>query len=678
MPENNPLLGHWNTPFGVPPFEEIKVSHFLPAVETAIAAARNEIDLIADNNQPPTFANTIESLENAGERIGKIVSVLFNLNSAETSDELQKAAMEVSPILTRYSNDVTLNGELFLRIAQLYKHRDYTVYSTEQKMLLEKTYLNFLKGGAGLEEHRRERFREISTELATLSLKFEENVLAETNDYFLHITEKEKLKGLPEGVREAAAAEAGSRELKGWVFTLHAPSFVPFLQYSEIRDLREQMYRAYSTRAFRGNDRDNRDLVKRIASLRLEVAKLLGYSDYASMALDERMAETPENVKKFLNRLLKSSLPAANNDFIKISAFAEQEGFRGELMRWDWAFWSERLKKRDLDIDDELLKPYFRLEIVQKAVFDLATTLYGITFHQVERVPVYHKEVSAWEVKDGNRHLALLYLDFHPRKGKSGGAWMTTFREQSVKNGTDVRPVVSLVMNFTKPTDSKPSLLTHNELTTLLHEFGHALHAILSKCTYESLSGTNVVRDFVELPSQIMENWAFEKEWLDGWAEHYETGQKIPAPLLDRLKELSLFNEGYACLRQLSFGLLDMAWHTIKNEITVDVAAFERNAMFATDLFPVVEGTNMSVSFGHLFSGGYAAGYYGYKWAEVLDADAFSLFLEKGIFDRETADAFRENILEKGSTEKAAELYRKFRGREPSAEPLLRRSGFIS
>jgi peptidyl-dipeptidase Dcp len=609
--------------------------------------------------------------------MGKIVSVLFNLNSAETSDELQKAAMEVSPILTRYSNDVTLNGELFLRIAQIYKHREYTVYTNEQEMLLEKTYLNFLKGGAGLEEHRRERFREISTELATLSLKFEENVLAETNDYFLHITEKEKLKGLPEGVREAAAAEALSREMKGWTFTLHAPSFVPFLQYSEVRELREQMFRAYSTRAFRGNDRDNSELVKRIAVLRLEVAKLLGYSDYASLALDERMAETPENVRKFLNRLLKASLPAANSDFSKIAAFAAEKGFREELMRWDWAYWSEKLKKRDLDIDDEMLKPFLRLEIVQNAVFDLATSLYGITFHKVEEVPVYHKEVTAWEVRDGSRHLALLYLDFHPRRGKSGGAWMTTYREQSVKNGIDVRPVVSLVMNFTKPTSTKPSLLTHNELTTLLHEFGHALHAILSNCTYESLSGTNVVRDFVELPSQIMENWAFEKEWLDGWAEHHETGEKIPAPLLGKLKELSLFNEGYACLRQLSFGLLDMAWHTIKSEITVDVAAFERNAMFATDLFPVVEGTNMSVSFGHLFSGGYAAGYYSYKWAEVLDADAFSLFLEKGIFDKETAAAFRENILEKGGTEKAADLYRKFRGREPSAEPLLLRSGFI-
>jgi peptidyl-dipeptidase Dcp len=677
MPENNPLLSQWNTPFGVPPFEEIRVSHFLPAAEAAIAAARREIDTIVENKQPPTFKNTIEAIEHAGENIGKIASVLFNLNSAETSDELQKAAMEVSPMLTRYSNDVTLNGELFLKIAQLYKHREYTVYTGEQKMLLEKTYLNFLKGGAGLEEHRRERFREISTELATLSLKFEENVLAETNEYLLHITDKTKLKGLPEGICEAAASEAATREMKGWVFTLHAPSFVPFMQYSEVRELREQMFRAYSTRAFRNNDRDNRELVKRIASLRLEIAKLLGYADYASMALDERMAETPESVMKFLNRLLKASLPAANRDFSKIAGFAEEEGFKGELMRWDWAFWSERLKKRDLDIDDELLKPYFSLERVQAAVFDLATTLYGITFHTVEGVPVYHPDIKVWEVKDGNQHLALLYLDFHPRKGKSGGAWMTTFREQSVKNGNEIRPIVSLVMNFTKPTSTKPSLLTHNELTTLLHEFGHALHAILSKCTYESLSGTNVVRDFVELPSQIMENWAFEKEWLDGWAEHYKTGEKIPELLLGKLKELSLFNEGYACLRQLSFGLLDMAWHTIKNEVTVGVDAFERNAMFATDLFPAVEGTNMSVSFGHLFSGGYAAGYYGYKWAEVLDADAFSLFREKGIFDRETADAFRENILEKGGTEKAAELYNKFRGREPSIDPLLRRSGFI-
>jgi len=677
MSENNPLLQQWNTPFGVPPFEKIKVAHFLPAIKASIEEGREEIDSIIKNPEPPTFANTIEALELSGKKLGRITSILFNLNSAETSPELQKAAMDASPLLTEYSNDITLNGELFLRIAQIYKHREYTLYSAEQGMLLERTYLGFIKGGAGLDGHKREIFREISTELSTLSLKFEENVLAETNNFFLHITEKNKIKGLPDAAVESAAAEAGSRNLKGWVFTLHAPSFIPFMQYAADRGLREKMHRAYSTRGFRNNEYDNKNIVKRIAQLRLQLANLLGYSDFASMALDDRMAETPANVMKFLNKMLVSSLPAARADFDRVTEFAAGEGLSGEMMRWDWAYYSEKLKKKTLNINDELLKPYLLLENVQNAVFGLATGLYGISFHQIEGVPVYHPDVKVFEVKDGSEHLALLYLDFHPRKGKSGGAWMTTFRDQSARDGIETRPVVSLVMNFTKPSKATPSLLTHNELTTLLHEFGHALHAIFSKCRYESLSGTSVVRDFVELPSQIMENWAYEKEWLDTWAEHYKTGEKIPEELLGKLRELALFNEGYACLRQLSFGLLDMAWHTIKGDIGLEVDTFERNAMFSTDLFPPVDGTNMSVSFGHLFSGGYAAGYYGYKWAEVLDADAFSMFTETSIFDRKTAEAFRKHILEKGGTEKAAILYHNFRGREPSIDPLLKRSGFL-
>lgn len=677
MPEINPLLQQWSTPFGVPPFDKIEVAHFLPAIKFAIEEARKEVDSIVADHEPPTFANTIEALENSGKKLGRITTVLFNLNSAETSPELQKAAMDASPLLTEYSNDVTLNEELFQRIAYVYKNREYTLYPAEQGMLLERTYLGFIKGGAGLQGNKRELFREISTELSTLSLKFEENVLSETNDFFLHITEKPGIKGLPDAAVEAAAAEAESRNLKGWVFTLHAPSFIPFMQYVTDRGLREKMFRAYSTRGFRNNEYDNRNIVKRIAFLRLQLANLLGYTDYATLALVDRMAETPSEVMKFLNKMLASSLPAARADFDRVAEFAAAEGLSGEMMRWDWAFYSEKLKKETLSIDDELLKPYLLLENVQNAVFGLATGLYGITFVQVDGVPVYHPDVKAFEVKDGKKHLALLLLDFHPRKGKSGGAWMTTFRDQSERDGTDTRPVVSLVMNFTKPSPATPSLLTHNELTTLLHEFGHALHAIFSKCTYESLSGTSVVRDFVELPSQIMENWAYEKEWLDTWAEHYKTGEKIPEILLEKLRELALFNEGYACLRQLSFGLLDMAWHTIKSEVRLDVDAFERNAMTSTDLFPPVDGTNMSVSFGHLFSGGYAAGYYGYKWAEVLDADAFSMFAENSIFDRKTANAFRKHILEKGGTEKAALLYRNFRGREPSIEPLLKRSGFL-
>ncbi|MBE0676696.1 MAG: M3 family metallopeptidase [Bacteroidales bacterium] len=675
---HNPLTVNWNTPYEAPPFSEIKAEHYIPAIKSAIDEARNEIAEITSNPEPPSFSNTVEALERTGRKLNRITQVLFNLNSAETSPEIQAAAMEASPLLSEYANDVTLNDELFFRIEQVYRNREYTIYNPEQSMLLEKSYRNFITGGAGLRGDQRKRYREISSELSLLSLRFEENVLAETNDFTLHIESDKDLAGLPDAVKEAAAAEAEARNLSGWIFTLHAPSFIPFMQYSEVRRLREKMYKAYTSRAFRKNKYDNREIVGKITSLRLELARLLGYPDYASLVLEDRMAENPDGVKQFLNKLLTASLPAANADFKRITEYAAREGLGGDLQRWDWSFYSEKLKKETLAIDDEILRPYFKLESVINAVFDLATKLYGTRFKKAVNIPVYHPDVTGYEVLDGERVLALLWLDFHPRKGKSGGAWMTTYRDQHLSGNDDIRPLVSLVMNFTKPGNSTPSLLTHNELTTLLHEFGHALHAIFSECTYESLSGTSVMRDFVELPSQIMENWAYEKEWLDTWAEHYQTGVKIPAEIIEKLTELARFNEGYACLRQLSFALLDMAWHTIRNNNVSDVTTFERNAMVATELFPEVSGTNMSVAFGHLFGGGYAAGYYGYKWAEVLDADAFSLFAEKGIFDRETAISFRKNILERGGTIKPAVLYRNFRGREPSIEPLLRRSGFIN
>lgn len=677
MSNINPLLKKWDTPFGVPPFADITVAHYIPAISEAIKKAKSEIDQITGSSEPPTFANTVEALERSGMELSVISQILFNLNSAETSRDLQAAAMEASPLLTDYSNDITLNEELFARISQVYRNRDYTVYTPEQNMLLERTYRNFILGGAGLEGYRRDRYREVTSELAMLSLKFEENVLAETNDFQLHIKKEDELKGIPAQIKEQASAEAASQNLDGWVFTLHAPSFVPFMQYAANRQLREKMFRAYASRSFRNNDHDNREIVKKIVCLRLELAKLLGYKDYASLVLEDRMAGSAEEVKSFLNKLMSAALPVANVNFRKISKYAAEEGLKGDLMKWDWSYYSEKFKKSTLEVDDEMLRPYFRLESVKKAVFSLAERLYGLTFREVDEIPVYHRDVTVFEVLDGKRHLAILYLDFHPRKGKSGGAWMTTFRNQYRTDKDDIRPVVSLVMNFSRSTPSAPSLLTHNELTTLLHEFGHALHAILSECTYESLSGTGVVRDFVELPSQIMENWAYEKEWLDTWAEHYITGEKIPAPLLDKLRALSVYNEGYACLRQLSFGMLDMAWHTIKNDNIADVDAFERNALVATELFHPVEGTNISVAFGHLFGGGYAAGYYGYKWAEVLDADAFALFSEKGLFDSKTALSFRKNILEKGGTEKPSVLYKNFRGREPSIEPLLKRSGFM-
>lgn len=704
-PKPNPLLQEWNTPFEIAPFELIRPEHYKPAVEQAIEAARREIDTIISDPAEPDFRNCVEALERAGSRLNQITALLFNLNSADTTPELQAAAMEVSPLLTGFANDITLNPELFRKIRRVYDNIDKFGLNAEQRILLDRKYKGFVRGGAALSDNDKEKFREITVELSTLSLKFEENVLAETNDFTLLLTSEEELAGLPSGIREAAAALAKEKGLKGWLFTLHAPSFVPFMQYADRRDLREKLFRAYSVRAFRGNEHDNSTIMKRIVELRLQLAQLLGFSDYASYALEERMASTPEEVNGFLQKLLEASAPAGKRDLHDMEQYALNIGHEGEIERWDWAYYSEKLRMERFQIDDEALRPYMPLEKVKEAVLGLATRLYGLTFRENGEIPVYSNEVTAWEVHDGKRGIiAILMLDFHPRPGKSGGAWMTGFREQSrehdgeqavgqadrLANGqadgqADGRgtfqgkrniPVVSLVMNFTRPTPARPSLLSHSEMNTFLHEFGHALHGMLSDCTYESLAGTNVKRDFVELPSQIMENWAWEKEWLDTWAAHWQTGEKIPDDILIKLKQSLTYNEGYACMRQLSFGLLDMAWHTLREPFYGDIVTFERAAMAPALLLPHAEGSCISVSFAHLFSGGYAAGYYGYKWAEVLDADAFSLFRERGIFDRETAMAFRHNILEKGGSREPDELYRAFRGREPSPEPLIERSGF--
>ena len=674
----NPLLQEWNTPFGTPPFHLIETIHFKPAVEEAIKSAANEIKIITDNNELPDFENTIASLDRAGETLGKITSLLFNLNSADTNKPLQKVAQEVSPLLTRFSNDITLNEKLFARIKIVSESKGTSEFTVEQKILLERKFRNFILGGAGLKVEARKRFRAISEELATLSLKFEENVLEETNLFELHITDREDLAGLPESLIETASKEAEIRKKTGWVFTLHFPSYVPFMQYSDRRHLREKMLKAYSSRAFRGNEFDNRQNARKIANLRLEIARMLGFKTFAEMILGDRMADTPEKVENFLEQLFQASKPAASRDFEHIRSFAESQGHTGALERWDWAFYSEKLKKKLYDIDDEILKPYFSLEKVETAVLGLATTLYGIRFIRNNTIPVYHPEVKTFEVYDhDNSFLSILYIDYHPRPGKNGGAWMTSYRDQKNENGNDVRPLISIVANFTRPSETRPSLLSFNELTTLLHEFGHSLHGMLTKCTYEGLSGTNVARDFVELPSQFMENFAFEKEWLDTWATHYLTDEKIPVEIINKIKEASTFNEGYACLRQLSFGFLDMAWHTIINPVDINISDFESVAMAKTELFPSIEGLNMSASFGHIFGGGYAAGYYGYKWAEVLDADAFSYFTETGIFNKETAASFRKNILEKGGTDKPKDLYVRFRGKEPSIDALLKRSGLI-
>jgi len=674
----NPLLKEWETPFGAPPFDIIKTEHFKPAVEVAIRSASEEIKAITDNNELPSFGNTIAPLDSAGETLGKISSILFNLNSAETNKELQTVAREVSPLLTRFSNDITLNEKLFERINKIFENKETSGLSTEQKILVGRKFRNFMLGGAGLKEEDKKRFREISEELATLSLKFEENVLEETNSFELHLTDKADLAGLPESLIEMASMEAVSREKDGWLFTLHFPSYIPFMQYSDRRDLREKMLKAYSSRAVRGNEFDNSNIIFKIANLRLEIARMLGFSNFAEMILGDRMADTPAKVEKFLEELYTASQSAAFRDFDNIRKFAESCGHTGKIQRWDWAYYSEKLKKKLYDIDDEILKPYFSLEKIENAIFGLATSLYGIRFSRNNTIPVYHSEVKTYEVYDqDDSFLSVLYIDYHPRPGKNGGAWMTSYRDQRNVNGIEVRPLISIVANFTRPTETRPSLLSFNELTTFLHEFGHSLHGMLTKCTYESLSGTNVARDFVELPSQFMENFAFEKEWLDTWATHYKTGEKIPDEIIMKIREASTFNEGYASYRQLGFGFLDMAWHTITNPVDTNITDFETAGMKKTELFPAIKGTNMSASFGHIFGGGYAAGYYGYKWAEVLDADAFSYFIETGIFNKETATSFRKNILEKGGTEKPLDLYVRFRGKEPSIDALLKRSGLI-
>lgn len=675
MLTDNPLLDSWNTPFDTPPFHLIEISHFRPAADIAIGEALSEAAAIADNPEPPTFENTVAALDRSGAKLNRLVPVLFNLNSAETSKEMQAVTRGISPLLTRLSNDITMNTRLFLRVKAVYDGMEKAGLATEQKMLTRKKYRSFMLGGAGLAGTEKERFRAISEELAELALKFEENVLGETNAFELFIHEEADLEGLPRGIREAAATEAERRGKKGWVFTLNAPSYVPFMQYSSKRNLREKMYRAYGSRAYHNDERDNQVLINRIVNLRLGMARLLGFSNYAEMTLGDRMADSVEKVSSFLNDLYLASLPASKRDFDNVRQFASDNGIR-DFAKWDWAYYSEKLKKARYDIDDEVLRPYFSLESVKSAVFSLAGRLFGLSFVANSSIPVYNNEVSAWEVYGRNgRFMAILFLDFHPRPGKSGGAWMTSFRDQKIQNGSDVRPLISLVTNFTRPTSLSPSLLSFSELTTFLHEFGHALHGMLSECTYEGLSGTNVARDFVELPSQFMENWAFENEWLDSWASHYETGEKIPHEIIKKIRDASTFNEGYACQRQLGFGFLDMAFHTVTAPATFNPVEFEIAAAGKTDPFPPVENTCFCTSFTHIFGGGYAAGYYGYKWAEVLDADAFSFFRKKGLFNPETADSFRENILEKGGSDYPMNLYVRFRGQEPSKDAFLERSG---
>jgi len=674
--ETNPLLMDWNTPHQTPPFKEIKHEHFIPAIDATLKEAKQEVDAIINSTDQPTFDNTIVALEIAGEKLERVTSVLFNLNSAETDDEIQAITREVSPKLSEFSNYISLNEKLFGKVKAVYAQKDKLNLNPEDLQLLEKKFLGFVRSGANLEGDAKKRYAEITTELSKLSLQFDENVLAETNAFQLIVTDEKDLAGLPDSEREAAAHAAKSKGKEGWLFTLQGPSFVGFMKYADNVKLREQLYRAYTSRGFQKNDKNNEEIIRKTVNLRLEKAKLLGFNSHAEYVLAERMAENPKRVNDFISQLHTASRPSAEKEFAEVQEFAKKNGLNEPLQRWDWSYYSEKLKNANYGFDEQQVKPYFQLEKVRTGVFELATRLYGLTFKENKTIPVYHPDATAYEVfdQDGS-FLSVLYLDFFPREGKNGGAWMNDLRAESKVHGKDVRPLITVVCNFTKPTDTKPSLLTFNEVTTFLHEFGHALHGMLAKTVYPSQSGTNVYRDFVELPSQVMENWATQKEWLDLFAVHYLTGEKIPAGLVQKLIDAENFQAGYASERQLSFGMNDMAWHSITEPMTGDIVAFEQKAITPTELFKPVVGSCLSTSFSHIFAGGYAAGYYGYKWAEVLDADAFSVFKKNGIFDKATATSFRKNILEKGGSEHPMKLYVAFRGQEPSVEPLLERSG---
>ena len=676
---DNPLLQKFDTPFGTPPFEQIKTEHFLPAIKEAIREGKDDVNRITSNTADPNFENTIEALERSGERVGLISSIFFNLNSAETNDEIQKIARDISPLLSEYSNDIMLDEALFKRIKAVWEKKDSLMLAPEEKTLLEKTYKSFVRNGANLKEDKKQRLREIDKELSQLSLEFGEHVLKETNNFMLEISDEKDLSGLPDHVVEAAAMTAKEKGKEGsWIFTLQFPSYIPFMTYADNRDLREKMFRAYGSKAFKGDENDNQEVIKRKVRLRQERAKLLGYKSHADFVLEERMAESPSKVMDFLDNLLKYAKPVAEKEVRELTEYAKSLGGPEKLQKWDVGYYSEKLKKEKYAIDDEMLKPYFKLENVVEGVFKVAGKLYGLQFQPLNNVQVYHPDVKVYEVLDElNQHVAVFYADFFPREGKRNGAWMTSYRGQKVMDGEDIRPHISNVCNFTKPTSTKPSLLTFNEVTTLFHEFGHALHGMLASGKYESLSGTNVYWDFVELPSQVLENWVYEKESLDLFARHYETGEAIPEELIRKIKESANFMEAYQTVRQVSLAKLDMGWHIEKAAEVNDVAAYERELQKETELLPAVEGTSTSCSFSHIFQGGYASGYYSYKWAEVLDADAFEFFQEKGIFNKDTADLFKKHVLSAGGSEHPMELYKRFRGKEPSPEALLRRTGML-
>ena len=681
----NPLLTESQLPYGAPQFDKIRAEHYLPAFRQAISEAKADVDAIVNNPDAPDFPNTIEALEFAGRTLNRVSGIFYNILEADTNDELQRIAEEVSPLMTEYEMYVSLNDKLFERVKSVYAGKDSLGLEPDQRRLLENTYRSFARNGANLSEEDKAVYSKYVEELSLLSLQFGKNVLASTNAYKLHLTDSSDLAGLPDYVRELGAMTAGEMGLEGWVFTLDYPSYLPFMQNSERPDLRREMFLAYNSKAL-GGENDNTETVRKIADLRIKIANILGYETWADYVLEENMAKDKATVVKFLDNLMTPSLPYARKDveavfdYAKANGFAEMARAAGmdpdQFMPWDFSYWSEKYKRAEDALSDEQLKPYFRLEDCIDAVFSLAGRLYGISFEERKDIPVYHKDVKVYDVKDADgSHLALFYADFFPRASKRGGAWMTEFRGQSIRNGVEERPLVSIVTNFSKPTETAPSLLTHDELCTFLHEFGHSLHGMFAEGRYTSLCGTNVSRDFVELPSQIMENWAFEPEYLNSFARDYRSGEVIPAELVERIVRAKNYLAGYYQVRQLDFGTLDMAWHTLTALPEEDAAEFEKKVLAPSAVMPKVPGTAISTAFNHIFSGGYSAGYYSYKWAEVLEADAFSLFKEKGIFDRETASSFRTNILSKGDTEDPAVLYRRFRGRDPEPSALMEKLG---
>lgn len=668
------------TPYEYTPFDTIKETDYEPAILKGIEEEDKEIDQIVNQPEAPTFENTIEALDRTGELLGKVTSVFYNQLSAETSDYLDELSQRMSPILTEHSNNITLNKRLFRRVKAVYENyatKDFKDLDAEQKMLLTTTYEGFVRKGANLPDEQQKRLRALSAELSVLTLQFSQNKLKDTNDFLLHITNEEDLEGLPESAINLARQTAKERNMEGYAFTLQAPSYMPFLTYSAKRELREKMYLAYHTLCTHPNDNNNTDIVRKIVNLRREMAQMLGYDTYADYALAHRMAEKPQAVYDLLNQLIDAYMPTAQAEVKAVEDLCHQTLNLQPFMPWDFPYYANKLKESRYNLNSEMLRPYFQLAKVKEGVFGLAHRLYGITFRRNHEVPVYHPDVEVYDVMDkDDSPLALLYADFHPRTSKKSGAWMTSYKEQwKEKNGKNSRPQVAIVMNLSKATDEQPALLTLGEVETFLHEFGHALHGIFANTTYRSLSGTNVYWDFVELPSQFMENFSTEKEFLNTFATHYKTGEPLPQELIDRITASRNFNVAYACMRQVSFGLLDMAYYTMKDAFTADPIPFEQQAWSRVKLLPSVEGTCMTTQFSHIMAGGYSAGYYSYKWAEVLDADAFSLFQERGIFDPETAQSFRNNILSRGGTEHPMTLYKRFRGQAPTIHALLRRNG---